>query len=705
MKLKPNFLPRIRCRGSVSVLTVGTLFAVAFSSCLSEQFNQQADSSKSAAEVFNYETSVKTPLSIVVKDMQDKPVAGVVIDVYYENPFDESGSVLKDGVDKVVSVFTAKDGAISTNLNVPGHISELYLVTKYPGYANPTVVATSKSGVSLTMHPAGYGVASLKSQVVAFAPTKVISNNNIFNSEDNIFKLGGYSSTGLPDYRESVRDVLNQDFKDRITTSLPEFQNVPLKKPEFLQGSARCNLKVIENNTQIWVTFVSEGAAWKNSLGYFYYPTGSAPASISAIQKRILIFPNSSFSGAGGSLAEGDKVQLLYCDGNGTWTDRFPAGVTVSWFLISDGFNTPNITVNNVTTPRPIFQGSYWNYSITAFNDDKQQNILLYDKSEKKLVISFEDTRLPAGDKDYNDALFYASYNPLTGVDVTEIAETKEAADCDKDGILDVYDTDPCDVERSKTTTTEGSLAFEDNWPAKGDYDFNDLVTDYSFVNKTNASGLVKDIDATFTIRAAGAMLHNGFAFQLNTTPDNIESVTGSQLFGSLFSLTNGVENNQTKAVIPVVDNIYSLFGASMVNTEEGGVTKPEQTIHIKITLKTPVDLGNAPYNPFLIVNQDRGREVHLPAHLPTDLANHALFGTGDDKTNPATVATCYKANQSYPWALNISAKSFAYPVEKSNIDQTHLKFSTWVTSLGTQFSDWYQSKANYRKAEKIYSK
>ncbi|MFZ4475288.1 MAG: LruC domain-containing protein [Saprospiraceae bacterium] len=41
--------------------------------------------------------------------------------------------------------------------------------------------------------------------------------------------------------------------------------------------------------------------------------------------------------------------------------------------------------------------------------------------------------------------------------------------------------------------------------------------------------------------------------------------------------------------------------------------------------------LGSAPYNPFLIAHGDRGVEIHLPLHPPTDLAQFSLFGTLDD--------------------------------------------------------------------------
>ncbi len=61
-----------------------------------------------------------------------------------------------------------------------------------------------------------------------------------------------------------------------------------------------------------------------------------------------------------------------------------------------------------------------------------------------------------------------------------------------------------------------GTLAFEDLWPGKGDYDFNDLVIDYQFLITTNTSNYVESVQGTFIIRAIGASFENGFGFQLS---------------------------------------------------------------------------------------------------------------------------------------------------------------------------------------------
>ncbi|MBZ0243027.1 MAG: LruC domain-containing protein, partial [Bacteroidales bacterium] len=76
-----------------------------------------------------------------------------------------------------------------------------------------------------------------------------------------------------------------------------------------------------------------------------------------------------------------------------------------------------------------------------------------------------------------------------------------------------------------------GTLAFEDLWPYKGDYDFNDLVLDYQFEIVTTTTNHVEKVIATMTIKAFGASFENGFGFQLSDAIDaNGLSVSGYSL-------------------------------------------------------------------------------------------------------------------------------------------------------------------------------
>ena len=256
-----------------------------------------------------------------------------------------------------------------------------------------------------------------------------------------------------------------------------------------------------------------------------------------------------------------------------------------------------------------------------------------------------------------------------------------------------------------------GTLAFEDLWPALGDYDCNDLVLDYKFQVTTNANNKVEQIIGTFIIKAFGASLENGFGFQL---PSVIKStdlmVSGYSLKENFIHLNdNGTEAGQANSTIIVYDNAYKQMtspGGTGVNTDPTQPYVTPKTLTITINVKpdkysySDLDISN--FNPFLIVNKVRGVEVHLPDFAPTSLANTSLFGIADDKSDPAQ-HKYYKNANNLPWALNFYEK-FDYPKEKIDIIGVYLHFADWAKSGGTLFPDWYTNQPGYRNAALIYT-
>jgi LruC domain-containing protein len=175
--------------------------------------------------------------------------------------------------------------------------------------------------------------------------------------------------------------------------------------------------------------------------------------------------------------------------------------------------------------------------------------------------------------------------------------------------------------------TGYGSLAFEDNWPFKGDYDINDLVVEYNYTLITNAQNSTVEIDAVFVLKAMGATFKNGFGVQFPFAVSLVQSVTGSRVTNNdvVTLASNGCETGQSKAVIIPFDDATAVTGVNtFANTISGGFHTPD-TIRMKILLNAPVTasaMGTIPYNPFIIIDRTRGREAHLAGNLPTDKMN-----------------------------------------------------------------------------------
>lgn len=258
----------------------------------------------------------------------------------------------------------------------------------------------------------------------------------------------------------------------------------------------------------------------------------------------------------------------------------------------------------------------------------------------------------------------------------------------------------------------EGTLAFEDLWPGKGDYDINDLVVEYNFNIDKDNNEKINDITATFQVRAFGAALHNGFGFSFpNVDPNNIISVSGYDIqSGSIFSLAgNGLENGQSDATFIVFDDAFNIMqhpGSGIgVNTDHPAPYVEPVTITLYIDFVdgevsySHLDIGN--FNPFIVISQTRGMEVHLPDYPPTDLHNPSIFGTYEDDSDPGT-GRYYKTHDNLFWAINIPER-FDYPNEKQVITGAYLKFADWAQSDGALFPDWYKNLPGYRNASAIY--
>lgn len=478
--------------------------------------------------------------------------------------------------------------------------------------------------------------------------------------------IDSYDGWGVPD-NLAFPDVIAQNLLDDINASLPEYVSggIPVSHPEYLAGKETS--LIVTKEADVWVTFVSEGAGYRNALGYYSYPLGQDPTSVSEITEHNIIFPNTSMWWSGGALIPGDRVYL----------GRFQPNTVISWFLVANGWNGSGVRSNaNVY------------YSDPELNPEQNANlkdhmVLLHDSARELTLLGFEDLRRDiSSDDDFNDAVFYAKANPVDAIQIGDIAVIDTSNDADGDGINDELDDFPFDPDQAfnnfaPALNSEGKVAYEDLWPSQGDYDFNDLVMSYAFNLIANAQGDITKIEADFTVDNIGGALENGFAFVLPITPSKVESIDGQVLNANYISVnSNGTETGTTanETVVFVVGNAKEMQG---------------QSINITVTFSEsipPEDIGEVPFNPFIVVNGDRTKEIHLPDKPPTSKGGH--LGTFQDFSDPA-VGRYYKTNTNLPWAINIYA-GFTAPPEAIPITLQYPKFVNWANSGGTQELDWY---------------
>jgi len=286
--------------------------------------------------------------------------------------------------------------------------------------------------------------------------------------------------------------------------------------------------------------------------------------------------------------------------------------------------------------------------------------------------------------------------------------EVPGPTDTDGDGVPDEDDAYPLDPDRAfqsftPSDTEYSTILFEDLWPYTGDYDMNDLVLDYQICQVTNADDEIVEDIINFDLRASGAGYTLGFAIKF---PDNY--VLGDP-DDPTFDLAT-VENNDN--VVRFFSNQRTIFGVSgsqWINTTNEGMIVPavQWIVTIPITetkgsQKTSDPWNFPPYNPFIFVNNTRSHEIHLADYPPTAEMNTALFGTGDDASNPAT-GFYFRTLNNLPWVINVT-EATVYPLETYQITWAFLHFADWVNDVGYGYADWYSNTSpGYRDNNYIY--
>jgi LruC domain-containing protein len=674
----------------------------------SKENNPVIPVNKIAPEGFNFKTAKDVTVDVTLRSNNNQPLKGVVVSIYNPANTNANAAIFK-GV-------TDNNGNLKAKVSVDAYLDKLTIDPAYVGlmrYATAAINGTSTAVVIGGTE--GYSGDIIPEDVsVSVARSSSLGTTGIITT-DFVYPTGYTAATaftsptnlGRPKYLEATGDVIDASLLSYINSSLPEGSPLTTTHPEYLT-STNVNTINVKAKSDVWVTFVSEGAGYQNALAYYTYNTANPPTSstggtlLGGIDKITYIFPNASASGSGGGLKSGDKVKL------GT----FEAGTSIGFVILQDAWTGSGVN----TSAAKFFSMDKFNPESTAAT--RKHSVMLYDDVHKLYLLGFEDiNRQNGSDNDFNDLVIYASANPITAIANDNVPDIDNGGDTDGDGVLDELDAFPNDANKAyisyfPSASTYSQVAFEDNWPNKGDYDLNDLVVNYRYTFVSNAKNQVVTLQGDFNAVAAGASFKNGFGVQLPVTAATVASVTGQKKLGTYITFAaNGVEAGQSKAVIIPFDTQDAVLknpdNSFFVNTQMSRDKVTGTTASVLITFASPVDQANlavSSFNPFLISNQRRAYEVHLPGYVPTDKADTKLFGTSDDASKPAS-NKYYLSNENWPWAISFNT-AVTYPVEEAGINKAYLHFAEWAASGGTQYPDWYSNTASgYRNTSFLYTK
>ena len=572
-----------------------------------------------------------TTSSIQVNVKYDVPEGyKVLFEIYLEDPFtiDKDGQIIKrTDLEPVIRRMTDGNGAYSGKEIINSdHGDEAYIYTSYIGV--PTLFKTVIAGDAITAD---------------------IKWDSTDDNPQGYHVLGTWSSKGYPHYLDTDNKItIPGDVLTIINTTLKEGGTCPKQYRQAIDFEIN---DPEGRNAEVSIRIIGGTSGAASAFGYYCY---RADASLSEIKKapKCIVFPNTLmdnyYNKKASGLQGGESVKLHYIDPDGVDQGTvFPNGVKIGWFLLNDSFYGGN--------NKPF-------YSTTKLNGDGRTHTAAF-RIDDFVVLSFEDWT----DQDYNDIQFNVWSNPIEAIINPDIPDIKP---------------DGGNEDKKYSLEYKGIIAFEDNWPRKGDYDLNDVIVKYQSVLNFNDANQVLSTEDTYELLWSGATFKNGFAYQLNTERSNMstEILEAPTTFNG-----QGLDTDLSKATVNV-------FLSALDVTERNTKTA---TYKIKNTFKTPLShetLGIPPYNPFIMVHDELKEsriEVHLVNYPPTEKADMALFHTEEDLSSVPT--SYYVANGNYPFAIHLSGATNFNTPETHPIDKSFEHFMDWVNSNGTDYKDWYK--------------
>jgi Domain of unknown function (DUF4114) len=207
--------------------------------------------------------------------------------------------------------------------------------------------------------------------------------------------LGTYDSTGKPDYLTNS-DTISPALLTFIDTALPDAKNLTIKNPALFTSAAIADI-VVTQQSNVFVTFVSEGAGLTNSIAFYTYPTSQPPKTADDIKIITYVFPN---AGNQTPLHPGDKALI----------GRFDPGTTVGFLIMENGWNLSTRQLDNNVVH--FCTDDVLNPEVDP--NLKRHAVLLNYTPENKVLISFEDTNRTESqcDNDFNDVVIYCTVTP-----------------------------------------------------------------------------------------------------------------------------------------------------------------------------------------------------------------------------------------------------------------------------------------------------
>lgn len=385
----------------------------------------------------------------------------------------------------------------------------------------------------------------------------------------NLVYLTQYDSSGKPTTIDSTVDTSTLKVESDVMFPVSSSSASQFHSPSWYTNN---DIHITSDNTEVSITFIDEGAGYRNAFGYYIYD--SEIKDKRGIDEYIVIFPNASKTGAGGSLSSGDTMRIPYSFDTQLINGKnyiinpnyvFPSGVRVGWWLSSNGWRGSDVNPSrsNIKYSNPRF-----NKESTLMN--RYHTVSKQSPSNPDtLIIGFEDLNRDnqSTDHDFNDLIMCININPSIGS-------------------ID----DENYISNNDVVTHKGTLCIEDSREDQGrasNFDFNDLVTRYNIKEETDSNGNIIKMDFKYVILNRGARFDGKLRLMIPYT--NATVIREEYMESDESSRVTTVTNNSTASWITVFDSAKACLppknGEFATNTKDGWENNKSDYCYIRITV------------------------------------------------------------------------------------------------------------------------
>ena len=502
----------------------------------------------------------------------------------------------------------------------------------------------------------------------------------------NYIYLNRFDGSGVPENlntnmvtNSDISEVISNDILSEVNETLPNGRNntVIFKRPNWVRNS---DIKIKESCNDAYVTFLSEGAGYRNSLGYYVYNKNERPRRFQDIDEVYIMFPNASLPSKGGNLSSGSRVHIPY-KVNSTVEESgllyanevdyvFPKDTRISFVIFSNGWRSNKVRVNH-----SMYSSNFLTNPETLKH--KKFHFMNYkSKYTDKVLYGVEDLyRNNRSDDDYNDCIFMFTCTPFENIDSSCYNSFEVQED---------YGTIFCeDLHYNKAVI---------------DRDYNDFICEFFNKEYLNSEGKISSIKLTIVGKHRGASLDHEFGLiipNIKSSSCNIfrETYIGETEVNTLEDITSEILNSGSDRIALVPSTkLFLPSGSVFTNTVSGSETTPVSQACVRIIFDEPIsrDEINNLYSPY---------RIYLKIYLDSD--TYYYYYNDVDYPNVSSEFTIEAKPKIF---YEKDLLNWRPPLEKMGIIRAYPKIVKYFNSGFTKHLDWYHPKkrVDYRCFENI---